>query len=79
MKPDERDLLLAIARLGPHQFPFNVMGSMHPKRLEYILSKWENKGWFECGVSLRTGWLTDEGKRVARAISTQPIPTEHPA
>ena len=28
------------------------------KRATRWLEKWELKGWWECGVSLRTGWFT---------------------
>lgn len=27
----------------------------------YILEKWDRKGWWDYGVSLRAGWLTDAG------------------
>ncbi len=30
-------------------------------RWAYVLDKWTRKGWWEYGVSLRTGWLTDAG------------------
>lgn len=36
---------------------------MHTKRVHYILAKWDRKGWWTYGVSLRSGWLTDEGVR----------------
>lgn len=29
-------------------------------RAEYLLHKWARAGWWEYGVSLRSGWLTDE-------------------
>lgn len=35
---------------------------MHPKRLNAILEKWYGKGWWEFGVSLRSGWLTADGQ-----------------
>jgi hypothetical protein len=28
------------------------------KKGYYYLQKWSDKGWWECGVSLRTGWFT---------------------
>lgn len=31
------------------------------KQLMYYLEKWTKKGWWEYGVSLRTGWFTPEG------------------
>jgi len=30
------------------------------KRVYYILEKWDRKGWYQCGVSLYSGWLTIE-------------------
>lgn len=31
------------------------------KQLMYYLEKWDLKGWWESGVSTRTGWFTPEG------------------
>jgi hypothetical protein len=28
----------------------------------YVLTKWHAKGWYAYGVSLDTGWLTEEGR-----------------
>lgn len=28
-------------------------------RAEYLLEKWTKLGWWDWGVSLRSGWLTD--------------------
>lgn len=45
-----------IAELGPqHGFV--------PKQAHATLKKWEKKGWYEYGVCLDLGWLTDEGFR----------------
>jgi hypothetical protein len=38
-----------IARLG-----------IHPKRAYGLIEKWTLRGWWEYGVSLRTGWFTRE-------------------
>jgi hypothetical protein len=32
---------------------------MNEKRLHAILDKWVSKGWWNYGVTLRSGWLTD--------------------
>src|SRR5690242_14393266 len=71
MKPDERILLLALAREpdeARRTFPRDVVQclGMSEKRAEYILNKWERKGWFESGVSLGTGWLTSTGYKIAQ-------------
>lgn len=34
---------------------------MHHRRLYRVLEKWADRGWWEYGVSLRTGWLTRAG------------------
>jgi hypothetical protein len=37
---------------------------MNYKRAWYVLGKWADKGWYEYGVSLDLGWLTDKGMDV---------------
>jgi hypothetical protein len=44
---------------------------MHPKRLEAILRKWGRRGWFESGISTRTGWMTPDGIRHARLLAAE--------
>lgn len=34
---------------------------LHPNQWAYYLRKWADKGWYEYGVSLRSGWFTLEG------------------
>ena len=43
---------------------------MHHKRAWYILDKWSGKGWYDYGVSLDMGWLTDTGKEIAKNLIT---------
>jgi len=31
-------------------------------RAVYILNKWTTKGWYDYGVNVDLGWLTDKGK-----------------
>lgn len=38
---------------------FEFIG-MNYKRGYYLLRKWSDKGWWDYGVSLRTGWFTQE-------------------
>jgi hypothetical protein len=60
-KSDEIEFILFLANGGiPSDF------IMNKKRKLYILSKWESRGYFECGVSLITGWLTDRGIEAAK-------------
>ncbi len=53
-----------ISRLG---FPRDIVNEpgfpMHPKRAWYLLEKWTNQGWYEYGVTLDLGWLTEEGTK----------------
>ena len=44
-----------------HKYPGDIAKELDipEKRAHYWLEKWIRKGWFECGVSVRTGWLTD--------------------
>ncbi len=71
MKDDERALLIRLAELQgnktlrPREFSFAtdvaVLMGIHENRANYILEKWDDKGWWNCGVSLRTGWLEPKG------------------
>ena len=40
-------------------------GPENHKRCWRWLEKWERKGWYEFGVSLDLGWLTDKGRHRA--------------
>jgi len=42
---------------------------MHYKRAWYLLQKWSDKGWYDYGVTLDLGWLTDKGKEAAKAVT----------
>lgn len=33
-----------------------------PKQVYRAMEKAEDNGWVDCGVSLRTGWITDKGR-----------------
>jgi hypothetical protein len=41
---------------------------MHYKRAWYLLDKWTRKGWYDYGVTLDLGWLTEKGKEKARQL-----------
>ncbi len=73
MKPDERELLTkALFWHGNRNRPFmDAVGDalgMGGNRVHYLLDKWIDKGWWECGVSARTGWLTEKGLVEAERI-----------
>lgn len=64
-KPDEIAMMKE-ALNNTNAVPFercfrNVPEGMNIKRFLFILYKWVGRGWFDYGVSLRTGWLTPEG------------------
>ncbi len=61
VKPDEIELMRAVAA-HDGRVPYELWETL-TKRQYYILSKWTwPKGWWEYGVSLRGGWLTDKGR-----------------
>ena len=74
MKPDEQQLLIRMLRDRPGlgaaptctATELAAKLSMNEKRAEYLLGKWTDKGWWDYGVSLRTGWLTEKGLEEAR-------------
>ena len=75
MKPDERKLFeLMVAEnkrpLAQRRWADAIAAAigMHPKRANYLLEKWDSKRWWESGVSVRTGWVTDEGFAAAERL-----------
>lgn len=73
MKEDERALLAALCGTvrpgGSHDvhttdpLPYETAERLgvHWKRAEGFYRKWTRKGWWNYGVSARTGWFTDAG------------------
>jgi hypothetical protein len=64
MKNDEQELLNAIhdkARTGENPYVRGIVRElgMNEKRAAYICEKWTKKGWYDWGVSVLAGWLTD--------------------
>ena len=63
-KPDESAFYAALRRFGSHP---NVEGwkvalsetGMNDKRAHYLANKWAGRGWWDSGVTLRSGWFTD--------------------
>jgi hypothetical protein len=62
-KPDEIAFWAALRGEGRHP---NIDGweraralvNVGDKRAHYLAEKWSNAGWWESGVSLRSGWFT---------------------
>jgi hypothetical protein len=68
IKPDEIELANIILSNKEHIYAENYtykvpyeMWDKLTKRQMYILKKWLDKNWWDCGVTIRSGWLTDEG------------------
>jgi hypothetical protein len=51
--PTPRDII------NEHNFP------IPQKRAWYLLEKWCKKGWYDYGVNLELGWITEEGNKAA--------------
>jgi DNA-binding Lrp family transcriptional regulator len=63
IKDDERKLMAALQsapRLQPRAAA-DLIG-IHENRAAAILEKWTRRGWYDYGVSVMAGWLTDEGR-----------------
>lgn len=61
IKADEHEYYAAIQAKGRGVFADVVAErlGMEWGRAESILEKWTRRGWWEWGVSIRSGWLTD--------------------
>jgi len=68
MKDDEKELLEWLQKRTtedpnpPYVRQLVADLGMNEKRAACILEKWAGKGWYDYGVSVMAGWLTDEGK-----------------
>lgn len=69
MKEDEAELLKEIQsrtrEMRPDGFPHardvvHEIG-MNEKRAAYIFGKWADKDWYDYGISVMAGWLTERG------------------
>lgn len=69
MKDDERNLLSvmqsrSISSALPYPREIAMELGIPVKRASYICEKWTKKGWYDYGVNVLAGWLTDAGKIV---------------
>ena len=82
IKPDDRAALEALAKAGPYQGGVAMRAlcraGTHPKRQHRLAEKWDDRGWWDCGMTLRSGWLTPEGHRALLAFLDR-NPTGRPA
>jgi len=70
MKPDEKEFLKRCQQSKREIRVRDIINSvdftMNYKRAWYILEKWSGKGWYDYGVSLDLGWMTEEGMAINR-------------
>ncbi len=58
-KPEEREFRqLVVDSKG--RIPQDMWSKLTKRQFRY-LEKWEDRGWWDSGVSVRTGWLTVQG------------------
>ena len=67
MKEDERKLLIELqnrSKTGEPPYVREIINELgiNEKRATYICEKWTNKGWYDYGVNILAGWLTEAGK-----------------
>jgi len=43
--------------------------NINEKRAAFIVSKWESKGWLDCGINPLAGWLTEKGKEELKEVT----------
>lgn len=73
MKEDEKLFLMDVlircwAGFRPRQLINEPGFYMNHKRAWYLLEKWGRKDWYEWGVTMDLGWLTDEGIAKAKEM-----------
>lgn len=59
-KPDEIEFMASIL-IWQGKIP-TTRWDVLTKRQYHLLGKWTSIGWWEFGVTLRAGWLTDVGR-----------------
>ena len=60
-RPDELALFAVLRPLAgalPAMVEAERIG-IHPLRAQRILEKWDDRGWLDCGVSIRAPWWTE--------------------
>lgn len=70
MKDKEKQLLKRLLKLCDYKpyKPNKAFKFSDDKQNMHYLEKWTSKGWWEYGVSLRTGWFTPEGIEYFKSI-----------
>jgi hypothetical protein len=68
VKPDERHLLMTVAEGRAKPRNVGEAAGMPYKRVCYLCEKWAGKGWYDYGVSVDLGWLTEAGLAAAKKL-----------
>ncbi len=68
MKPDARELLTAIAS-GERPREAGERIGIHPNRVAALCQKWTRRGYYDYGVSLDMGFITEKGRELVRSWS----------
>lgn len=62
MKEKEKLFIKELLKNNPKPYEAGIaMDYSDDKQFMYYLEKWTRKGWWDYGVSLRSGWFTPEG------------------
>ena len=69
VKQHEYELMRAVLGDGSG-VPVGQWDSLDKRALR-VLEKWTRKGWWDWGVSVRAGWLTDDGRAALTAALEQ--------
>lgn len=72
-KPDEIELMRAVLdwdQRGKRERILELpeIAHMPDKRVYGLIAKWDRKGWWDYGVSLLCGWLTDKGRTALKEM-----------
>jgi len=73
MRQDEKQLakLILAAKSPMPARDCITLAKIPTKRADYILRKWIGKGWWKCGVSTVSGWLTDTGRETLSELTKE--------
>ena len=61
----------SVAEEGYLKYPYEILRDItgEPEKVCLrAMERAEGRGFIECGVSLRSGWITDEGLKLIRSI-----------
>lgn len=75
MKPDEiaffQKVHLGNVGTTPRMIAEDM--GMNANRAAYLCDKWTGRGWYEYGVNVLCGWLTDAGHEKAAALVMEAV------